>query len=146
MKIIHKRSDGGVSITTLAIELSSEKLEEHASKIDQEQGYLGHRLIEDESLIPSDRDFRNAWTDDLDTKTIDIDISKAHEIKKEQMRAERKPLLEALDIEVMKALENGTDTKALSLQKQDLRDVTKLELPTDIEALKAFMPHCLKGE
>lgn len=145
MKIVHKRADGGVSITTLAKEMSLEDVVKHAEKLEKELGFVSSRVINDDSLIPSDREFRNAWTDDQPTDTVDIDITKAQEIKKNQFRAERKPKLEALDVEVMKALEVGADISELVTKKQELRDVTKIALPTNIDELKSFKPDCLKG-
>lgn len=77
--------------------------------------------------------------------SIIINIDKAKGIKREQFRAVRKPMLEALDVAFVRALEQG-DTAAqasIAAQKQALRDVTKVELPDDVEALKAFVPEAL---
>ncbi len=100
--------------------------------------------IADRSALPADRTFRNAWTDDKPTPTVDVDITKAKEIHKNRLRELRKPKLEALDIQFMQALEQGQDTKAITAQKQVLRDVTKLKMPAKPDALKDFIPDCLK--
>ena len=55
---------------------------------------------------------------------ITIDIPKAKEIRKEQLRQERKPLLEQLDIDYMRAQEAGNDTSLIVQRKQALRDIT----------------------
>ena len=100
----------------------------------------------DDSQLPADRVFRNAWTDDLPTDTVDVDIKKAQAIKQDTFRALRKPLLEAADIEYLRALEAG-DTEAqlaIAAKKQALRDITKIKLPDDIELLAAFVPKELR--
>lgn len=88
------------------------------------------------SEIPDDRTFRNAWTPDLS-----IDLDKAKEITKQRLRSERGPKLAALDVEFMKALETGADTKAITAEKQRLRDITALadeaKTPDDLKALTA---------
>ena len=56
---------------------------------------------------------------------ISIDIEKAREIHKGELRIERKEKLEALDILFMKAQEAGEDTSDIVAKKQLLRDATK---------------------
>ena len=56
---------------------------------------------------------------------ISIDIPKAREIHKGELRIERKEKLEALDILFMKAQEAGEDTSDIVAKKQLLRDATK---------------------
>ena len=77
--------------------------------------------------------------------SIIINIDKAKGIKREQFRAARKPLLEALDVAFVRALEAGDAAAQASIaaQKQALRDVTKVELPDELDALKAFVPPAL---
>jgi hypothetical protein len=103
-----------------------------------------HRIV-DAAKLPSDRTFRDAWTDDFDTDTVDVDITKAKEIRKNHLRELRKPLLEALDIDFMRALEQGKSTISITSKKQALRDITKVSLPDDLEALKDFIPDILKN-
>ena len=57
---------------------------------------------------------------------ITVNMTKAREIKKEQLRQERKPLLEKLDVQYMRAIESGdTDEQAsIATKKQQLRDIT----------------------
>ena len=57
---------------------------------------------------------------------IKINLSKAKEITKDRLRAERLPLLQAQDIDFQKALETNSDTAAIVAEKQRLRDITKL--------------------
>ena len=77
--------------------------------------------------------------------SIRINIDKAKAIKLDQLREARKPLLAALDVAFMRAVEQG-DTAAqasIAAQKQALRDVTKVALPDDLTALKDFKPSIL---
>jgi len=68
---------------------------------------------------------------------INIDFTKATEITKERLRAERKPLLEAQDVLFQRALESGADTKAIVAEKQRLRDITKITA-TSLDELKGL--------
>jgi len=70
---------------------------------------------------------------------ITINIDKAKTIKKDRLRDERKPLLESLDVDYMRALEAGTDTTDIVAEKQRLRDITNLvDDCTTVEELKAI--------
>ena len=51
-----------------------------------------------------------------------IDIAKAKEIHKTNIRAARTPKLQELDVEFQKALETSADTSAIVAKKQALRD------------------------
>ena len=51
-----------------------------------------------------------------------IDMAKAKEIHKENIRAVRDPLLSALDIEYQRATETSADTSAIVAKKNALRD------------------------
>ena len=73
---------------------------------------------------------------------ITIDFTKAQGITKDRLRAERAPLLTALDVQYQRATEDGRDTTIIISEKQRLRDVTKLaDTATTLDELKA-----LKGE
>ena len=73
--------------------------------------------------LPTDRTFRDAWVYG-DSEVVEVDMPKAQEIFKDNLRRERQPLLEALDVEYMKAMERGEDTTAIVAQKVALRDIT----------------------
>jgi hypothetical protein len=76
---------------------------------------------------------------------IVCNIDKAKAIHLDKFRDARKPKLEALDIEYMKALELGDSEKAkeIAIKKQELRDVTKTQLPDTLEEIKAVWPSIL---
>jgi hypothetical protein len=78
--------------------------------------------------------------------SIRINIDKAKAIKLDQLRAERAPLLAALDLAFMRAVEQGDllEQASIAAQKQALRDVTKAPLPDDVATLKDFHPEILK--
>jgi hypothetical protein len=57
---------------------------------------------------------------------IVVNFDKAKDITKDRLRGERKPLLEALDVEMMKNWGNQEKLAELDAQKQVLRDITKL--------------------
>lgn len=70
---------------------------------------------------------------------IVIDIDKAKAITKSRLRAERAPLLAALDVAFQRALESGSDTAAIVAEKQRLRDITNLvDACTTTDELKAL--------
>lgn len=63
---------------------------------------------------------------------IKINVNKAKEIQKDKIREVRKPLLEKLDVEFVRALELGGDTSTIATQKQALRDATNLVTEAEI--------------
>ena len=68
---------------------------------------------------------------------VNINITKAKDITKDRLRAERKPLLEAQDVEFQKALETGADTTSIVAEKQRLRDITnQVDSMTTVDELK----------
>ena len=80
---------------------------------------------------------------------IKVNMSKALEIKKDMIRAERKPKLEELDVQFMRAVESGdTDLQAeITTKKQALRDATDdpiLSKAKTPEELKKATPAALK--
>jgi hypothetical protein len=56
---------------------------------------------------------------------MQVNFSKAQDITKDRLRADRKPLLEAQDVLFMRAQEAGSDTSAIVTEKQRLRDITE---------------------
>ena len=68
---------------------------------------------------------------------INIDFTKAVVITQDRLRAERTPLLTALDVQYQRALESGADTKAIVAEKQRLRDITKISVTT-LDELKGL--------
>lgn len=104
----------------------SEKLtiEESASKVVREGSlyFTKHRSeIHDYLAIP----FFDALVADFENETIDVDMEKARLIAQDMIREERKPVLERLDIEYMKASEfqDSATMAEVAAKKQLLRDL-----------------------
>tara|TARA_R100001510_G_scaffold3159_2_gene2471 strand:- start:907 stop:1167 length:261 start_codon:yes stop_codon:yes gene_type:complete len=69
-----------------------------------------------------------------------IDMTKAKEIHKDNIRIAREPLLAALDIEFQRALEAGASTTDIVARKQALRDApadSAITAASDTDALKS---------
>ena len=69
-----------------------------------------------------------------------IDMAKAREIHKTNIRTARTPKLAELDIEFQKALETGASTTDIVAKKQALRDApadSGIDSAADTDALKA---------
>ena len=85
--------------------------------------------IVDKSEVPTDELFFPAYKYSEDSG-FSTDITKAKEITKQKLRADRIPLLEAEDIKFQRALETGADTTDIVAEKQRLRDITN-----DVDAM-----------
>ena len=69
-----------------------------------------------------------------------IDMAKAREIHKTNIRTARTPKLAELDIEFQKALETGASTTDIVAKKQALRDApadSGIASASDVDALKS---------
>jgi hypothetical protein len=93
----------------------------------------GNQIDAASATVPANRDFRGAWV--LDGSVISEDMDKAKEIFKDKIREVRKPLLEAKDVELMKALEAGTSTTAIATAKDALRDATDASAIADASTI-----------
>jgi hypothetical protein len=81
--------------------------------------------------------------------SITINLTKAKEIKKDMVRAERAPLLEKLDVEVMRNITNAERLAEIEALKQALRDATtdsSIVNAQTVEELKAARPAALDAE
>jgi hypothetical protein len=71
----------------------------------------------------------------------------ADELQRERFRTLRKPLLEKLDVQFIRALESGDTVLVASIaaKKKELRDVTLMDLSQYLtpESLHAFVPEVL---
>jgi hypothetical protein len=136
-KIIYTRPDGGLSVVTPIINTHSVVNGELAPLAEDvtEEFAIARAMarlpanaadvqIVDESAIPADRTFRDAWK--AVAGKVEHDMDKAREIHKMRMRVRRSPMLSALDVEYMRADEAG-DVEAkqrITAQKKALRDIT----------------------
>jgi hypothetical protein len=114
---------------------------EEAAKTDVPEG-VPHAFV-DSATLP-DRYFRDAWEFDGPTGAK-VNVEKAKEVQRNVWRRIRASKLEALDLEVIKAVERGDAKRrnAIAAEKQALRDVTDHPLPDDLEGIKATIPDIL---
>lgn len=82
----------------------------------------GQDVDADSVDAPADRTYRGAWVNS--GARIVVDMEKARDIHRDNLRRDRAPLLEALDVQFMRALEQGNPTAGIAAQKQRLRDIT----------------------
>jgi hypothetical protein len=69
---------------------------------------------------------------------IVVNITKAKNIWKDKIRRARKPKLEELDVEFIKAQESESDTSAIVAKKKELRDYpAKVDSATTVDEIKA---------
>jgi len=68
---------------------------------------------------------------------MQVNFTKAQDITKDRLRADRKGLLEEQDVLFMRAQETGSDTSAIVTEKQRLRDITEqVDSMTTLDELK----------
>jgi hypothetical protein len=76
---------------------------------------------------------------------ISINFTKAQEITKDRLRAERTPLLQALDVAQLRNLADPVALADIEAKKQVLRDVTQqVDSLTSLDELKAVQLPVLK--
>lgn len=132
------------SVGLIVVRPASKEMEELAwKKLSKEA--INPRWIDD-SELPPNRDFRNAW---VDSQGVKVDMPKAREIHRNRLRELRAPKLKELDVEYQRADEIGDALwKArVSAKKQALRDVPadpRIEAAQTPEALSAVLPDALK--
>jgi len=69
---------------------------------------------------------------------VTVNITKAKDIWKDKIRVARKPKLEELDVEFIKAQETSSDTSAIVAKKQELRDYpAQVDSATTTDEIKA---------
>ena len=146
-RIIFSNSDGTLSFIVPCLnEINPATgqpftIQEIADK-DIPAGISTYSIVED-SVIPTDISFRNAWVGvGIGTTggVISEDITKAKEIHKTNIRKARIPKLAELDVEFQKALETGASTTDIVAKKQALRDApadSGIAAASDADTLKA---------
>jgi hypothetical protein len=128
--IIFTNDNGGVSVCIPTGELSIEQVKAKDTP-------AGSIIVNTSDLPNQHNDFFDAW--ELNDSTVTVNKSKAVEITKKRLRAERTPLLAAQDILFQRALETNADTTAIVAEKQRLRDITNLATTSKtLEQLRAL--------
>lgn len=140
MKIIaYKQDSGSLGVISL---FKGDDVDAFLSKIGI--GTSVYKLLDGTEQI--DNEFFDAY-EMSDNKEIVVNIFKAKEIKRNKWRAMRTPLLKQLDVDYMRAVERA-DTVAqqeIAAKKQQLRDVTLIELPDSLEGIRATLPEVLES-
>ena len=78
---------------------------------------------------------------------ITIDISKAKEVWKNKIRIARKPALEKLDVDFIKAQEQGNDTTSIVADKNTLRDLpSQVDIATTVDEIKVVWHDLLNNQ
>ena len=127
--IIFTNDNGGVSICIPTEELSIDAIQAKDTPVGS--------LIVNISDLPTDKDFFDAW--ELADGVVTVSLSKAKEITKKRLRAEREPLLAAQDVVFQRALEANSDTTTIVVEKQRLRNITSLaDSATTLESLRSI--------
>lgn len=138
MIVAFENEEGGVSVVYPADKTA---IDDVVASLD------GKRLLVlDISHVPSDREFRGAWR--LGESSIEFDMVSARDIKRDALRAERKPMLEELDIAAIRSLSSPEELVAIEAKKQKLRDAPasiRIESAASVEELKEITLQSLIG-
>ena len=73
---------------------------------------------------------------------ITINLTKAKDIAKNNLRTERAPVLAALDVQFQRALESNSSTSDIVAKKEQLRNITthsSIVNASDVDSLKTAM-------
>ena len=128
--IIFTNDNGGVSVCIPTGEISIEAVKAKDTP-------SGSIIVDQATLPNSDNDFFDAW--ELSGSTVSVNLSKAKEITRKRLRAEREALLTAQDVLFQRALETAADTTAIVAEKQRLRDITnQVDLATTTAQLRGM--------
>ena len=131
--ILHPQQDNKLAVTVpcVSLELAIAALSTNTYKVVE--------------TLDINNDFFDAYEFNQDKGAV-INIKKAKEIKLNKFRQARKPLLEQLDIDYMRAVESSNTAKKKSIvdKKQELRGITSIDLPDNVDELAEFWPDSLK--
>jgi len=97
------------------------------------------------SKLPSDREFRDCWTDDNKGDTVGIDIHKAKVLQISRIRNERNKKWKDFDQRYLIAERDGLDLMDLKAERKTLQNIpnksqTKLTAASTVEDIKAVFP------
>lgn len=147
MKGLITHKNGSVSIMTMVSE-DTNVLDEIAKLTPEYRETIDTVLRIEDADVPSDRYFRDAWTNKDDK--IHVELDKSLVIHQNVLRELRKPKLEALDLEATMATEEGDVQRYARVvnDKKELRDITahpELLSAQTPEEIKNFRPKVLFG-
>lgn len=110
-----------------------------------------YKVVKRQELEIQNQTYRDCWRlSETEEELIDIDVEKAKEVWKRKMREARTPIMNKLDTDFFRAMEDGdTDRqKNIADLKRLLRDVTKLpelENAKTVEEIETVWPDYLNG-
>lgn len=133
MYIIYPQSNGQLAVISPCGTLEEAKKDIPAG--------VSYKIV---NSVDIDNYFFDAYEFD-ETHGTKINTSKAKEIQLNKFREARIPLLQQLDVEFMRAIEqqNTDQQQKIIEQKQALRDVTKIMLPESPNHIKKMWPKIL---
>jgi len=148
-KIIIKRADGGTSILQpsskhdFTLDAAAQRDVDEWDRTSPSPAVSWRRTSSDN--VPTDKEFRNAWTDDNPGETVDVDISKAKVIQTDRIRASRDAKWPDFDKRYLIAEHDSADLTTLNTERQTLKDIPNnaqidIDSATDVAALKAAWP------
>lgn len=134
---IQKAIAAGAALSTFDVAtMNEQQFLQFIIERDLPAGASDIRIVEDHE-IPDDRTFRDALQPDLTHCPV-----KSAEITRDRLRQERKPLLEQLDVEMIRAMAKGEDHQHIEERKQRLRDITqRVQDGMTIDELKLISVH-----
>jgi len=95
--------------------------------VEMQQHLVGWEILHIGDLaMPEDAESFDEVSFNPDVKVLETDIVKVRETTKKRLRRERTPLLAALDVQYMRAQEQGASTTEIVAEKQRLRDITNM--------------------
>ena len=135
MNIIYPQSNNKLAIITPCVSLETALKDVPAN--------TPYKVVDTLDIVDI---FFDAYEFDLNAGVV-LNIKNAKEIKREMFRQVRKPLLEKLDVDYMRAVEgsNTVKKKSIAAKKKLLRDVTNIDMPNDVGELVKFWPDVLNS-
>lgn len=144
---IYQRPDGGLSLSPIARDREeNETPEEFADAAYRriEAAIPGgvrlglHPVTDVEAMYADHGDFRDAWRW---SGGLAVYLPAAREVAADRLRIAREPLLAALDVAYLRAVEQGADTAEIVAEKQRLRDLPAVAAAAvSLDELRAIVP------
>ena len=137
MYILYSNTSIGVSLNLFK---TPQECLIHVQKI----GAKDYKYMPINEQLPMQFFYALYWNEE--TKSPDIDVSKAKEIKKNEYRAVRMEMFKKLDVLFMRSIEiNDDDLKQQVVSaKQNLRNITEEDMPNDWRLLINYVPQTLQ--
>ena len=143
MKIIYKNESGGVSILHPTDEALSFMAIDEIAKKDVPTG-VKYKIVED-SEVPTDRTFRDAWEVDImgRWRMINVNLDKAKDIAHTFRRNQRAELFKPLDVvAAIPHLAEQTEAKRSEIRDRFARYQDDIDKASCVDSLKAAMLQC----